>query len=378
MIVRVLFIAFDNGEYAVRLASALAAEVELCLMAPATLTEPHRKWLSPAVDYRPFHKPRLRQPLQQLRTMWQLLRQINHLAPDVIYLQKAHLWFNLTLPLLRRYPLVISVHDPRDHSGDKSSKKTPQFIKDFGYRQADQVIIHSCAMKQVTVNELQIAPERIHAVPVMVAGDQEAALDEQEQPGQILFFGRIWAYKGLEYLIRAAPAIFAAVPEARIIIAGQGDDFAPYRALMADETRFIVHNRYISSAEQAQLFRRASVVVLPYTEATQSGVIPVAYNFAKPVVATQVGGLGEQVDDGVTGHLVPPRDETALAARVIELLCDPARRRQMGERGQEKLETEWSPQAIARQSVAVFERALAHRRRGPAPRKALQTEELLP
>jgi glycosyltransferase involved in cell wall biosynthesis len=77
------------------------------------------------------------------------------------------------------------------------------------------------------------------------------------------------------------------------------------------------------------LFEAASVVVLPYVEASQSGVIPVAYSFAKPVVATAVGGLTEVVIDSQTGRLVPPNDPHALAEALSELLLRPDIRNRM-------------------------------------------------
>ena len=152
---------------------------------------------------------------------------------------------------------------------------------------------------------------------------------------QILFFGRIWKYKGLEYLIRAQPMITAAFPEARIVIAGAGEDFEPYRRQMAHPDRFIIRNHFIEPAERDELFRQASIVVLPYIEATQSGVVPLAYACAKPVIATRTGALSEAVEDGRTGLLVPPADSAALARAVIELLGDPARRQVMGRPGGE-------------------------------------------
>src|SRR5258707_15408817 len=135
----------------------------------------------------------------------------------------------------------------------------------------------------------------------------------QEDERLILFFGRIWEYKGLEYLIRAEPLISARVPNVRILIAGRGEDFSRYTEMMVHPDRFIVHNEYIPEERTAEYFRRASVVVLPYIEASQSGVIPLAYSAAKPVVATTVGGLPEMVEDGRTGYLVAPRDTTNLA-----------------------------------------------------------------
>ena len=92
---------------------------------------------------------------------------------------------------------------------------------------------------------------------------------------------------------------------------------------MSRPERFIVHNRFIRATECDELFRQASIVVLPYIEATQSGVIPLAYSYAKPVVATRVGALAEVVDDGKTGRLVPPADSESLAAAIVELLRDP-------------------------------------------------------
>ncbi|MFZ9888374.1 MAG: glycosyltransferase, partial [Myxococcota bacterium] len=64
----------------------------------------------------------------------------------------------------------------------------------------------------------------------------------------------------------------------------------------------------------AALFARADLVVLPYRSATGSGVIPLAYHYGKPVLATRTGGLVDVVEDGVTGFLVPPNDPAALAA----------------------------------------------------------------
>ena len=90
--------------------------------------------------------------------------------------------------------------------------------------------------------------------------------------------------------------------------------------MMVHPDRFLVYNHWISDTLQAELFHRASVVVLPYIEASQSGVIPCAYSCAKPVIATRTGSLPEMVEHGRTGYLVPPGDEKALADAMIDLL----------------------------------------------------------
>ena len=123
--------------------------------------------------------------------------------------------------------------------------------------------------------------------------------------------------------------------------------------------RVVVHNEYIPDERRSQLFRQASVVVLPYVEASQSGVIPLAYSFMKPVVATTVGGLPEMVEDGRTGYLVPPRDERALADAIVRLLRDKTLCLQMGLQGKRKLDAECAPSVVARQTLAVYDRAVA-------------------
>ena len=355
---KVAFLSFDFGEYCINLASALAREVEVLLLLPHQLAAPHLSKLDQAVNFQPFSKPRLRQPLQQVLMIYTILRHIENFDPDVIHFQHRHLWFNLALPLLKRYPLVLTIHDPRHHVGDRNAQKTPQMIADFGYRRADQVIVHAKQSKQAVVDQLHIPSEIVHIIPHIVLGDNAAQSQVDEDDHLILFFGRIWEYKGLEYLIRAEPLITAQVPEARIMIAGQGEDFARYRAMMVHPEHFIVYNEYVSHDKRAELFRRASIVALPYIDASQSGVIPIAYTFAKPVVATTVGGLPELVDHGRTGYLVPPRDERALADAIVRLLQDKKLRRQLGSNGKRKIDTECSPDVVAHKTLAVYHRAM--------------------
>ena len=356
---RIAFVSYNFGEYSILHASALAARADVGLWMPRDLAQPHLAALDPAVDFHGFEQPRLRQPLRQIRSVREIVRQIKDFRPDVIHFQHGHLYFNLALPLLREYPLVVTIHDPRSHLGDRSSKKTSQRVMDFGYRRADRVIAHAGAMRQAVVDALGIPESLIDVVPHVAIGesvtvDQTVAEDEN----LVLFFGRIWEYKGLDYLIRAQPQISAAVPDAKIMIAGRGDDFDVYRQQMADPERFIVRNDWISYEERIEMFQRASVVVLPYVEATQSGVVPVAYTFRKPVVCTATGGLPEMVDDGETGYVVPPRDESALATSIIKLLEDRQLRCDMGGAGRRKLDTEWCPSVVADQTLAVYRRAM--------------------
>jgi glycosyltransferase involved in cell wall biosynthesis len=357
---KVGLVSYDFGEYCVRLASALAAMADVTLLVPGQLAGPHLSALDPRVKFGPFDKPRLRQAGSQLRVSFDLMGRLKTFDPDVIHVQQGHLWFNAFLPLLRRYPLVLTVHDPRQHLGDHGGHNTPQAIMDFGFRRASRLIVHAEQSKQVVVSECGAPADIVDVVPHISLGTSPSAIPP-DNGSTILFFGRIWEYKGLEFLIRAEPLITAEIPDARIVIAGQGEDFARYRRMMVHPDRFTVYNEFVPEDRCSELFQQASVVVLPYVEASQSGVIPMAYTFMKPVVATMVGGLPEMVEDGRTGYLVPPRDERSLATAVVRLLRNKSLRRQFGLNGKRKLDAQCAPPVIAQQTFDVYSRALGRR-----------------
>jgi glycosyltransferase involved in cell wall biosynthesis len=365
---RVAMVAYDFGSVCVPVAAALSRLVDIALVLPQNELAPVADALVPGVEVETFAKPRLREPGRQVAVCRNIVRFVRDLKPDVVHVQQGHLWFNLAgLPSLRDIPLVVEVHDATTHPGDRGGRNTPQAVIDIGFRRADQLIVHAEQIKCDIIGRLSLEPDAVHVVPLVVATTRTDPVPEH--PSSVLFFGRIWPYKGLEYLLRAERLITERVPDARFVIAGEGEDFAPYRAMMRDPSRFTVHNEFVSYERRARLFDEAAVVVLPYVEASQSGVVPIAYEHGKPVVATAVGGLPEAVEDGRTGLIVPPRDERALADAVIALLQDPARRRAMGAAGRRKLRGDASAEAVAARTLPVYERAVRtaggrRRRRG--------------
>lgn len=361
---RVALVSYNFGEYCIRLANSLVKDVDLLLVMPEHEVAPHRARLDSRVELHTFPQPRLRQLHLHLKTIIPIHWRVRRFNPDIIHFQHGHMWFNMTLPLLKRVrfpkriPLVVSIHDPRHHSGDKDSQRTPQWMMDFGYLQADRAIVHGEQIRQVCVEQVGVRNEIIHTIPPVpdVIPGEAATLEQIEEDDRlVLFFGRIWGYKGLDYLIRAEPLISERVPDVKIMIAGKGEEFDRYEQMMVNQERFIIHNDYIPVQQRDEYFKRASIIVLPYIDATISGVIPVAYTFGKPVIATTVGILPEMVDHGETGLLVEPKNETALANAVIELLEDPARRQQMGVQARKKIETDLSPDTLARQTIEVYE-----------------------
>jgi len=358
----VALIDFYFFEYTLSLVNALASRMQVSLLVPTNFEEVADA-LSPDVNLVYFDKVRLRSPAN-VKMLAQIRKSIGRLRPDVVHLVAVNPWLNLALSLWPPHAcLITTIHDPVMHAGDNSQRKIPQFVRDLPIGLSQRLIVHGQALKDVLVTRHALPPERIATMPIGELSIYRHWNKETwpEEESTILFFGRIWPYKGLEYLIAAEPAISAACPQARFVIAGQGEDIDRYRSMMVHPERFEVLNTYIPRADIPRLFQQASLVVLPYIEASQSAVTPLAYAFGRPVVATTVGGIPEVVSHGQDGLLVPPRDSEALAEATISLLSDAETRRQMGQRALEKCNHQLSWVTIARQTTDVYQAAIQER-----------------
>ena len=370
---KIAFVSYYFPEYCIRHVNEMVEEADVLLMLPSQLASGNLGLLDSRVRFEPFVQPRFRQPFQQVRSIASIFATLKRYKPDVVHYQHGHMYFNLMLPFVRKHPLVVTIHDARQHIGDKESQKTPQAIMDFGYRRADHVIVHGKSLITTVTEELGIDASKIHLIPHIAIGQPIIAPKNRDDGRTILFFGRIWEYKGLEYLIQAEPKVTAAFPDARFVIAGKGDDFDRYRRMMVHPDRFEVNNDWISDQARDEMFAASSIVVLPYIEASQSGVIPIAYSYEKPVIATRIGGLPDMVDHQKTGLLVPPRNADALADAIIELLRFPETRAEMGRAGKVKLEQECHPKIVAKATLEVYRHAIADRTSVRRRREGVET-----
>ena len=151
-----------------------------------------------------------------------------------------------------------------------------------------------------------------------------SAKEEMELTGKkvILFFGYIKQYKGLELLIRSLPNIKSKIENAHLLIVGEvyGDAKKYYNAIketgLEDSITFI--DRFVKDEEIELFFKTADVLALPYIQATQSGVVQIAYDMELGAVATPVGGLAELVLDNKTGIMADEVSEEAFADAIVK------------------------------------------------------------
>jgi glycosyltransferase involved in cell wall biosynthesis len=273
--------------------------------------------------------------------------EIRALQPDVLHLFNSEgypsswLWARWARRDLKK-PFIVSVHDPEPHPGTQVGAFTHKVGKRT-WRQASHVHIFSECFVPL-MRQFGIDAHRLFLIPLCtdVSNFTQYAQPNIEREPLALFFGRLEAYKGIPVLVDAAEQLRGKL---RFAIAGPGK--LPLRLQQRIESQpdlFELHNRFLSEAEVAHLFQRASVCVMPYVQATQSSVPWIAAAFGVPVVATATGGLADQVRQ-MHGVLTPPHDSHALAQGILQAY------------GQEStMPQSWDPHVVAEGYWTMYQR----------------------
>jgi len=303
-------------------------------------------------------REKLKYRLRDIRSFHEVIRiykNIKRFNPDIVHIQENSDWRILLIACLLGFDkIVLTVHDVVRHPGDPNNFM--DVLSRLFRKKVRKIIVHGNYLKEQMLLKSRKFRNKIHVVPLGIFLLYKKLDDKsvKEEENSILLFGRVSKYKGIDVLIESAPLIAEEIPDIKIIIAGKGEDFSKYETLMSNKSYFEIHNRFIGDREIPQLFRRASLVVLPYIEASQSAVIPIAYLFGKPVVASNVGSIPEVVDNGKTGIIVPPNDPRILADAIIKILKSPELKMTMSTHALEKAESDLSLENIARKTSEVY------------------------
>ena len=258
-------------------------------------------------------------------------------------------------------PLVLTAHDilPRE---PRPGQRAAQLRL---YERFDAVIVHSQNGRARLTAELGLDPARVHVIVHGVLEHLAAQRDGADQVGSppfqtgkpvVLCFGLMRPYKGIDVLLEA----WRGVDDAELWVAGAPRmDIAPLLAAAPPGVRFVP--RFIGDSELPAYFRRADLVVLPYREIDQSGVLFTALAFAKPLLLSDVGGFPEIAATGAA-RTFAAGDAAALREALRALLADPAALAQMAERARAVAAGPYSWRAVARQTLALYESLLGGHR----------------
>ena len=231
--------------------------------------------------------------------------------------------------------LIYTVHDALPHLHDNSFLRLKFWAI---YHLHHRLIVHSLHIKNRIINEFGIHPSKIFFAPHGVYQRPEDPLLTKEIAKEklglvntsttVLFFGIISEYKGFDVLLESLKCIENR-NEFQILVAGKvaTEYQTKFEQLLAsmDANKIVTFLRYIEDDEVIYFFRAADVVVLPYKDASQSGVLFMSYAYGLPVIASAVGAFPENIIVGETGYLFEPNNAESLASSLI------------------KFKTEWSP-----------------------------------
>ncbi|MGI6498426.1 MAG: glycosyltransferase family 4 protein [Oscillospiraceae bacterium] len=238
---------------------------------------------------------------------WKLKRIFRGVSIDACYVPMIQPWSGLVNRHFKDAPLFVTLHDPIAHSG------TPWITRTI-YRRvakaADVIILLSSRFLEYTASAYHKGISDIHVIPHGVFDYYEklpTSLVVKRTAGtNFLFFGRITPYKGLHLLAEAYARLKREGYDVSLSIVGSGD-LSEYISEFSAEEDVVVDNRFLPDEDVFPYFRGERIVtVLPYLDATQSGVVPIAMLAQSLLIATDTGGLREQTCDGRYAILCEP------------------------------------------------------------------------
>jgi len=269
-------------------------------------------------------------------------------------------------------PVIISTEHGL-HAWEHHGSLVRKFVKWFYLRTVSYnsaIVAVSDAVKESLIDE-GIPREKIHRIYNGVDVNAFAPLPEMEKDKMrnyitddrvcctIGLVGNLVELKGLRYFIEALPPVFEKYPEALVVVVGEG----PLRREMENEVSketFAGRVKFLGKLSQitGRVMGALDVLVQPSLTESFGLTVAEALSCEVPVVASNVGGLTELIEDGLCGYLVPPRDSKALAGKIIDLLDDPDKRRAFGKAGRERITNLFQLSSTVEQYMELYKRLL--------------------
>lgn len=236
-------------------------------------------------------------------------KMINDNQPSFVYVPMRSLLDSLILDYVEKtIPIVVTIHDVKLHSGE--ANLIDDFLKKRTARKANKMVVLSEKFIEEVSNKFKIDKKDIIHIPHANFNYYRKNTPKFDKlNNNLLFFGRIHTYKGVDILLEAFNLIHKRLPNLTLTIAGEGQFSKKEEKLLeklGSSVRLI--QGWIDDDKVEELFEACDLVLLTYREASQSGVIPLAYSMGRGVITSNVGGLSEQIAPGsypLIGSLKP-------------------------------------------------------------------------
>lgn len=263
-----------------------------------------------------------------------------HFHPWLILMPLARFFRHLTL-VGRSFGEVRWYHAVHENPFDTKEvrPKTIQWMEQYIFGRADRIVCYSEYMASQlapylhhrATTSLKSSPLVLPLGAYVSATSKATAPPAYKKEGRVLVgcLGRIEPYKDIDTLITAFELISSRNLPADLIIAGRGEISDKAQGAIK-KLNVRIENKWLGADEMTSIARACDIIVVPYKKASQSGVIALALALGKPVIATNVGGLPEQIDNNISGLIVPPNDPHALAEAIESLVMNPEKRESMG------------------------------------------------
>ncbi len=255
---------------------------------------------------------------------------------------------------------VYTIHDLENHTGERAKNVLARKFNSIIIKSKSHVIIQNRTDYEWVINNSPKNKKTLHFIPFgKLEIYKQYNTEHLNLPEcDVLFFGRISPYKGIEYFIEAVNKLKKDFINIKAIIAGSGEFYFDTTSVSEDPA-FTIINKFLQSDELVALIKGCKIVICPYIDATQSGVAMTAFTFNKPVIATETGGFKDVIINGLNGFLVPTKDSEAIYEKVKLLLLDAKLLGQMSKNIDAQGDSgEFSWNNIAENYVSVYQKAL--------------------
>jgi glycosyltransferase involved in cell wall biosynthesis len=223
-------------------------------------------------------------------------------------------------PFLNKTKLVITLHDPKPHTGENSWKTFLKF--NLFIPKAKAFILYAEFSKTLLKKVFPKVNVPINCIQLLPFSFMRNYLPKEKiSDNSILFFGRLSPYKGIDLLLNAIPLILEKYPNQQFVVAGSTSyDFKFDEVLISKiKNNVTIINKYLSLEEIASLIDKSAFVVCPYRDATQSGVLSTTFAFGKTAIVSNVGSFGEYIKDGINGLISEP-ETIDLSKKIMQAI----------------------------------------------------------